>query len=212
VNDHIEDDLYLRLTQLARSMETKLAPPTVPLTMTVEEVVSIVSGAEYAAITLVEYDRTLTTLAWSHGHPLRLDEIQQERQQGPSIHPAWDENMVRVNDLASDTRWPAFRADALFQTPIRSMVVFEMFTARELVGTLTVSAERPDVFDGASIALGTVCAAHLASSMDIIRRRDEFLRELADDEVEEQAKEMLMARFEIDAATAGRLLDRLNGR
>jgi GAF domain-containing protein len=211
VNDQDEHDLHLRLTQLGRSLRPKPVPIG-PFTMTVDDVVAIVQVAEYAAVTLVEDDRTLNTLAWNHSHALRLDEIQRELRQGPSIRPSWDSHVLRVDDLTADARWPAFRSAALAQTPVRSILVCEIFTARELVGTLSLYAGDPGVFDAQSVALGAVCAAHLASSMDVIRRRDELLRDLAGDEVDRQAKDMLMQRFEIDAATATRLLDRLNSR
>jgi hypothetical protein len=72
-----------------------------------------VPGAQYAAITLANRARGISTPAATHRYPVLLDEIQQQRQDGPCLSAAWEHHIIRVDDLAAETRWPHYRQDVL---------------------------------------------------------------------------------------------------
>ena len=86
---------------------------------------------------------TSTLPAATHKWPILLDEIQQRHREGPCLTAAWEEKTIHVADLETDDRFPLYRRDALEQTPIRSIMAFQLFIAGETMGALNVYAEEP---------------------------------------------------------------------
>lgn len=119
---------------------------------------------------------------------------------------AWRQHTVRVDDLATDNRWPLYRRDALQATPIRSILSFRLFTSDETIGALNLFAERPHAFDEQAEEIGYVLATHAALAWDTVRRECQFRSALASRDLIGQAKGILMARFNIDAIQAFELL------
>ena len=66
--------------------------------------------------------------------------------EGPCLTAAWDEKTIHVADLETDDRFPLYRQDALAETPIRSIMAFQLFIAGETMGALNVYAEEPNAF------------------------------------------------------------------
>ncbi len=95
-----------------------------------------VSGAQWAGITLVHEDSVVETIAATHRWAAVLDEIQQRTRTGPCLSAAWERHTVRIDDLTADTRWPAYAADVVAQTPVRSVLSFEMFVNHTVIGAL----------------------------------------------------------------------------
>ncbi|MGE2728599.1 GAF and ANTAR domain-containing protein [Mycolicibacterium vaccae] len=176
----------------------------------VDSAVRYVPGAEYAAITLVEEASKVSTLAATHAHAEVLDEIQERHRDGPCLSAAWEHHTVLIDDLGSEQRWPRFREDALRETPIRSVLSFEVFGNQKVLGALNFYAERPRVFGDDAHDIGVVFATNIALAWAMLRRDEEFRSALASRDVIGQAKGMLMERFGIDAVHAFELLRRLS--
>lgn len=117
---------------------------------------------------------------------------------------------MRVDDVATEGRWPEFRDAVLAESPIRSIRSFEMFTNEQKMGALNVYAECPNAFDTESEEIGLVFTTHGALALQAARRDDQFRSTLASRDVIGQAKGMLMERFNIDAVAALNLLMRLS--
>ncbi len=110
-------------------------------------------GAQYAGITLSRNAKQIETPAATHHWPLLLDKIQQRHLEGPCLSAAWDEKTVHVADLETEERFPPnYRRDALSETPIRSIMAFQMFIAGETIGALNVYSEQPGGRSGRSRA------------------------------------------------------------
>ncbi len=105
-----------------------------------------IPGAQYAGVTVTRNAKHIDTPAATHKWPILLDEIQQRHREGPCLTAAWEEKTIHVADLETDGRFPLYRRDALEQTPIRSVMAFQMFIAGETMGALNVYAEQPDAF------------------------------------------------------------------
>lgn len=93
-----------------------------------EGAVSNMPGAEYAGITITTNRDTLTTQVATDPIAELHNDIQIKHGQGPCLVAAWDQPVVRVNDLTSETRWPAYAADAVALTPFRSLLSFRLYT------------------------------------------------------------------------------------
>ncbi|PRC56619.1 hypothetical protein C6A85_37695, partial [Mycobacterium sp. ITM-2017-0098] len=84
--------------------------------------------------------------------------------------------------------------DALAETPIRSIMAFQMFIAGETLGALNVYAEQPDAFGDESRPLGLIFAAHSSVAWNSARREAQFQRALTSRDIIGQAKGMIMER------------------
>ena len=169
-----------------------------------------VPGAQYAVITVTRNAKEIDTPAASHHWPLLLDEIQQRHREGPCLSAAWDENTVYVADLETEDRFPLYRQDALAETPIRSIMAFQMFIAGETMGALNVYSEHANAFGPESRTVGLVFAAHSSVAWNAARRDEQFKRALSSRDVIGQAKGMIMERYGVDAVQAFALLRKLS--
>jgi transcriptional regulator with GAF, ATPase, and Fis domain len=176
----------------------------------VEHAAVEIPGAQYAGVTVTRHAKHIDTPAATHKWPILLDEIQQRHHEGPCLTAAWEEKTVHVADLERDERFPLYRRDALAQTPIRSIMAFQMFIAGETMGALNVYAEQPHAFGPDTRVLGLIFAAHSSVTWNAARRDEQFKRALASRDVIGQAKGMIMERYGVDAVQAFELLRKLS--
>ena len=164
-----------------------------------------VPGAEYVGITLAR-QQAVHTVATTHRYPAVLDEIQHHQQEGPCLAAAWEHRVVRINDLTIDDRWPRYRREVLDQTPIRSVLAFELFTNNDAMGALNFYSENTHAFSEESIEVGLIFATNIALAWAMLRRFEEFRSALATRDLIGQAKGMIMERYHVDAIQAFELL------
>ena len=169
-----------------------------------------VAGSQYAGITLAERSKSVTNVAATHQYPIVLDEIQNRYGEGPCVEAAWRHHVMHVEDLGAEGRWPRYRRYALEQTPIRSILSYELFVDRDSMAALNFYADSPHAFPDDSLELGAVYAAHVALAWSMFRRQDQFRSALASRDMIGQAKGIVMERFNLDAVEAFELLTRLS--
>jgi hypothetical protein len=169
-----------------------------------------IPGAQYAGVTVTRNAKQIDTPAATHKWPVLLDEIQQRHREGPCLTAAWEEKTIHVANLETDERFPLYARDALEQTPIKSVMAFQMWVAGETMGALNVYAETANAFGPASRAIGLVFAAHSSVAWNAARRDEQFKKALGSRDVIGQAKGMLMERYGVDAFQAFDLLRKLS--
>lgn len=167
-------------------------------------------SAQHAGITVATRDGNVQCVAATDHYPVLLDEIQQRHHEGPCLTAAWKHPLIQVDDLATEQRWPAFARDVLAETPVRSILAFQLFTTDGSTGALNFHAVQPHAFDDDAVEAGLALATHTALVWHMIRRDEQFRSALASRDVIGQAKGMIMERFEIDAVQAFELLKRLS--
>jgi transcriptional regulator with GAF, ATPase, and Fis domain len=175
-----------------------------------QSALKIMPGAQSAGITIASRDGTVRTASATNPYPLLLDQIQQRHDQGPCLSAAWEQHVVRINDMTVDDRWPAYCREAVEATPIRSVISFQLFADHHSMGALSFYAEQPNVFDDEAAELGLILATHTALAWNMKRRDAQFRSALASRDIIGQAKGMIMERFKIDAVRAFELLKRLS--
>ena len=168
-----------------------------------------IPGAQCAGVTVTR-SKHIDTPAATHKWPILLDEIQQRHREGPCLTATWEEKTIHVADLEADDRFPRYRRDALEQTPIRSIMAFQMFIAGETMGALNVYAVQPHAFGQGSKAIGLIFAAHSSVAWNAARRDEQFKRALASRDSIGQAKGMIMERYGVDAVQAFDVLRKLS--
>jgi hypothetical protein len=176
----------------------------------VEHAAVEIPGAQYAGVTVTRNAKQIDTPAATHKWPVLLDEIQQRHREGPCLTAAWEEKTIHVADLETDERFPLYARDALAQTPIRSVMAFQMWVAGETMGALNVYAESPNAFGPAARDIGLVFAAHSSVAWNAARRDEQFKKALTSRDVIGQAKGMLMERYGVGAIQAFDVLRRLS--
>lgn len=201
----------LRLAELARDLQQQV--PTDlrgTLDSLTEAAAKCVPGAQYAGITIAHRQKDIETSSTTGRYPSVLDEIQRQHREGPCLSAAWDNHTIRIHDVATDSRWPRYCREALRQTPIRSVLSFQLFTTKRMSTALNFYAERAHAFDDASVDVGLAFASHMALVWNIFRREEQFRSALASRDVIGQAKGILMERFNMDAVDAFDLIRRLS--
>jgi transcriptional regulator with GAF, ATPase, and Fis domain len=172
--------------------------------------VSAMPGAQHGGITIASRNGKVRTASATGRYPQLLDEIHQRHEQGPCLSAAWEHHVIRINDMALENRWPAYCRDAIEETPIRSVMSFQLFADKHDMGALNFYAEEPNAFDDESAELGLIFATHTALAWNMSRRDEQFRSALASRDIIGQAKGMIMERFKIDAVQAFELLKRLS--
>ncbi|MGB2920607.1 MAG: GAF and ANTAR domain-containing protein [Mycobacterium sp.] len=202
---------HLRVAELVQGLHSRPDTDSETVLAELAEHAAVeIPGAQYAGITLTRSAKKVDTPAASHHWPLLLDKIQERHQEGPCLTAAWDEKIIHVVDLEKDERFPKYRRDALAETPIRSIMAFQMFIAGETVGALNVFSEQPGAFTADSRDLGRVFAAHSSVAWNSARRDEQFRRALSSRDIIGQAKGMIMERYGVNAVQAFELLRKLS--
>jgi transcriptional regulator with GAF, ATPase, and Fis domain len=205
------DAPHLRIAELVQNLHGRSDTDSDTVIAELAEHAAVeIPGAQYAGITVTRNGKHIETPAATHLYPMLLDKVQQRHQQGPCLTAAWEEKTIHVADLETDDRFPLYREDALAETPIRSIMAFQLFIAGETMGALNVYAEKPNVFGDESRNIGLVFAAHSSVAWNSARRDEQFKKALSSRDVIGQAKGMIMERYGVDAVQAFELLRKLS--
>lgn len=169
-----------------------------------------VPGAQYAGVLLVSKDKTFRTLAPTDPLMNTLDRLQKETDQGPCLEAAWEQPMVRVDEIETDPRWPDFSARVVAETPARSSMSFQLFTHQGSQGALNLFSDKVGAFDTESAEIGLVYATHAALALHASKQFGGFASAIARRDVIGQAKGMIMAEYKVDAVQAFEMLRKLS--
>lgn len=202
--------IIAQLAELVASLERDEADTAAGLLELVASGAAHVTGAQYVGFTLIEGGKTVTNVVTTHRYPELLDAVQNEYQEGPCVAAASQHHIMHVADLSADERWPRYQQYALTETPIRSMLSFELFVDGDATAALNFYAERPHAFTEDAVELGGVFASHVALAWSMMRRQDQFRSALATRDIIGQAKGIVMERFNLDADEAFELLSHLS--
>jgi GAF domain-containing protein len=202
---------HLRIAELVQELHSRPDTDSDTVIAELAENAAVeVPGAQYAGVTVTRNAKHIDTPAATHKWPILLDEIQQRHREGPCLTAAWEEKTIHVADLETDDRFPLYCQDALAETPIRSIMAFQLFIAGETMGALNVYTEQPHAFSPESRAIGLIFAAHSSVAWNSARRDEQFKRALSSRDTIGQAKGMIMERYGVDAVQAFEVLRKLS--
>lgn len=160
-----------------------------------------VPGANTAGISYLEGHRKVTARAQSDPLITEVDDLQTVVQQGPCIEVlSVGCEQVRVDDLSSDTRWPAF-CPAAVERGVRSVLSLRLSVEDVTVGVLSLFSDEPAAFDESSEIAGELFATHASMALGGIRREQQLNLAVRRDVIG-QAKGVLMAQHGLDEQTA----------
>jgi GAF domain-containing protein len=161
-----------------------------------------------AGLMLTDHDQQLRSVAASDERLAHLEELQIEHAEGPCIAAYEDKQLVGVEDLASDTRWPQFSGAAL-SCQVRAVLASPLPYNQDAVGVVTVVSgkTRPWSAEGELALLAfTDLAALLIASMMQSQEKSELATQLQgaldSRQIIEQAKGVLVGRHGISPRAA----------
>ncbi len=120
------------------------------------------------------------------------EQMQESTAQGPSLRCLRWQQLVRINDLAEDTRWPLFAVRAA-ELGVRSCLCLPL-SAPGATGALSLYAPAPEAFGAPEIGRASSFAGYLASALIIGARQDGLLATI------DQLRSALASRAVIDQA------------
>jgi GAF domain-containing protein len=205
------EDTHRRIAEIVQELHSRPdADADTVIAELAEHAAIEIPGAQYAGVTITRNAKHIDTPAASHKWPVLLDEIQQRHREGPCLTAAWEEKTIHVADLETEKRFPLYRRDAVAETPIRSIMAFQLFIADETMGALNVYSEHAYAFGPETREIGMIFAAHSSVAWNSARRDEQFKRALASRDTIGQAKGMIMERYGVDAVEAFALLRKLS--
>jgi GAF domain-containing protein len=161
-----------------------------------------------AGLMLADAEQHLRSVAASDDRFAHLEDLQIRHQEGPCIDAFDGKELVGVEDLADDKRWPRF-SEAAVARNVRAVLASPLPYNRDAVGVVAVLSEqrRPWSAEGELALLAfTDLAALLIASMMQGQQQSELAAQLQSAldsrRIIEQAKGVLMGRHGISARAA----------
>jgi ANTAR domain/GAF domain len=209
------DSIALQFAELLRGFERRTDTDTDTDTDTAmrgltASAARALPGASSAGITIATRSGEVTTLGATQPEAEKIDDIQARNGEGPCLEAAWEQHVMRIDDMTVEQRWPRFTRDTLDNTTVRSIMSFQLFKTRNDMGALNFYADRPFAFDDSTMEMGLIVATHTALAWNLLTREKQFRSALASRDIIGQAKGILMERFDVDAVAAFELLKRLS--
>ena len=134
---------------------------------TVCELALKVVGGDHASITSVR-SGSFTTVAATSDLPERADKLQYKAGSGPCLDAARESATIRVDDLATDPRWPTFGSAASAELGMHSMLAHVLPIDQDALGALNVYSARPHAFtaqhETALAVFGTAAVTALSAA------------------------------------------------
>ena len=204
---------YESARDLAQLAGVMLSEPDLPaaLRRVTTLAVSILPHCDGASLTM-RSDGVPTCAAASDDWAYGLDELQYREQEGPCLDCLREGSVMRVRDLARDSRFPTYGERAAARGA-HSVLSLPLAADGRTVGALNLYSRRPDVFDGPALAMGELLAAHAALAVQAATAyyshrdlADQLREAISSRAVIEQAKGVLMAQRQCTANEAFELL------
>jgi hypothetical protein len=200
-----DDELAGVFAAFARSAQQQ-ADPHLTLVEIVRAAVDLVPGCDEGSISVVLGRRKVTSEAASSELPRVVDALQ-EKFGGPCLDSAYDQQTVRVSDMATETRWPEFTAAAV-EAGAAGMLSFQLYVEGDNLGALNLFSRRAGAFDDESEHIGLLFAAHAAVAFAGSQDHANMAQTVATRQLIGQAQGILMERHKLTAEAAFALLVR----
>ncbi|WP_312864549.1 GAF and ANTAR domain-containing protein [Saccharopolyspora phatthalungensis] len=197
--------------EIARDLASQRAEQDV-LDRVVELALQFLEGCDDGGVMLLDRKHGLHTAALTSERVRESDEAQVELREGPCFDAAlgkvpWEEQVYRSEDLASETRWPAYAPRAR-ELGFASMLGFQLFYTEEHFGALNLYSNTRNTFDLRSQRKGWVLASHAAVALNSARTEDQLRTAMETRQEIGQAMGRLMERYQLSSEMAFAALKR----
>jgi GAF domain-containing protein len=198
-------DVAHLMARIARGLDAEQGVDAT-LKALVASAVDAIPGADSAGITLVHKHGLKLDIAYaSDQFVVDLDTAQFEVREGPCLYSAYKHRTVRVEDFATEQRWPVFAAHA-HDLGAGSQLALQLYVHGQDMAALNVYSRQPGAFTDESEQIGLLFASHAAIAMATARREQQIRAAVDTRDIIGQAKGILMERFKITADQAFQVL------
>lgn len=192
---------------LVRLFRLRKADETALVSAVCAEAVRLVDTVQHAGVILAVGRQNLEVVATTGPIPERLDALQQREGEGPCLLAARTQEVVRLEDLAADGRWPSFAAMAA-HVGVSSMLCLPLHVDSTTFGTLSLYADTPRAIKNVAEPVARVLAVLAAITLSESRSRANLERALQNRDLIGQAKGIIMHARRVTADDAFALLVR----
>lgn len=179
----------------------------------VELAARTVPGATSAGVAVLRPDATLETLACTDDLALTVDDAQSRLREGPGLSAAEQrrEAVVRVDDMATERRWPGFAREAA-RLGIGSMITCGLRTEHGAAAALSLHSSAPRAFDEAAAEMASSYAAPCSAALHQASLIASLRTAMISRQLIGEATGILMERHRVDSRRAfGMLVQRSQG-
>jgi GAF domain-containing protein len=194
------------LERLGRALHVPEAGLQPTLDAIARTAVETIGPASYVGVNLYERG-VFAPQAVSGEPPLVLDVLQQETGTGPCIDSSRDQITIRVDDMASETRWPRYVELAL-SLKVAGMLCVPLSVNDQQLGSVSLYATERAAFLLADEYLARLFATQAALALAEAHRAGQLRQAMSNRDVIGQAKGILMERHRITADEAFVLLSK----
>jgi GAF domain-containing protein len=174
---------------------------------------SVIPGADEVSVTLVS-GGVAGTATFTGEVAMSLDESQYDSGYGPCLDAAAQHAVFVVDDMTSESRWPAFAAAAV-ERGVRSSLSVGIPIQEKVSGAINIYGLADRAFDADAVALAQTFAGYAAVAManahlysTTAALAEQMAEAMSSRAVIEQAKGILMAQQGVSAEEAFDILSR----
>jgi GAF domain-containing protein len=197
------------MSRVARKLQEEHGDVEATLQAITSSATRIVPNAEACGISYVIGRSKIESRAWTSDLPKDVDSLQERLKQGPCLDAVWEHEVVRVEDVGADERWPKFAQKAA-SLGVGSMMCFQLFVEGDQLGAMNMYARTPGAFDDECQDIGQMLAAHAAVALASAEHEEHLRAGMSSRDVIGQAKGILMERHKLTADQAFGVLNRVS--
>ena len=197
------------MSRVARQLQEEHGDVEATLQAITATAVRVVPNAEECSVSYVIGRSKVEPRASTSDLPREVDTLQGRIGQGPCLDAVWETEVVRVDDVAAEDRWPEFAWQAS-ELGVGSMLCFQPFVSGDQLGAFNLYSRIPRAFDDESQEIGQMLAAHAAVALAGAEHESHLRTAVGSRDVIGQAKGILMERHKLTADQAFAVLTRVS--
>jgi GAF domain-containing protein len=175
----------------------------------VQMATDMIASCDLAGISIVHPEGIDTPAATSEALRM-IDEFQYELNEGPCLDALRQTDVLVVNNLADDPRWPRWGPHIARELGVHSSMSIRLFTDRENLGALNLYARNVAAFDHEDLLDGLVIGAHAAVALAGTLEEDQLRRAMETRRMIGEATGIIRERFGLNTDQAFGLLRRMS--
>lgn len=192
--------------RVSRALRAEPAPqPT--LDRIVELALQTIEGCQYAGVSFRQGDGSIETRASSASIVRQADAAQYDLGEGPCLDAIWTNDLLAIDDLTRERRWPRW-APAAAALGLASVLGVRISVPGETFGALNLYASTPRAFDSTDVAVASIFARHAGDALATAEEQSGLRTALRSRQVIGVAQGILMQRFGLSLDQAFEVLRR----
>jgi GAF domain-containing protein len=193
-------DIADALAEIARELNTPR-----DLEATLDAIVTTaqrsVPNIEHVGISVAHKNGQVETKSATDQLVWELDQLQYDLGEGPCLHAITSEPVTRVDNLASDPRWPRYIPRAV-EYGVRAQLGLRLYVDEHTLGGINFYSTNSDTISADAEHAAELFATHAALALGRARREDDLNAALQTRKIIGQAIGMIMERYHLDEERA----------